>query len=41
MDYVVILGPLCAEAPFGRITEEARDLMLRANARWADESVSS
>lgn len=41
LDYVVILGPSCADASFGRITEEARDLILRANARWADDSESS
>ncbi|RYG26615.1 ribonuclease P protein component [bacterium] len=41
MDYVVILGPSCAEAPWRRITEEARDLIVRANARWAEESESS
>lgn len=41
MDYVVILGLACADASFERITEETRDLFLRANARWADESESS
>ena len=41
MDYVVILGPRCADAPFERITEEARDLIVRANARWAEESECS
>ena len=41
LDYVVILGPLCADATFERITEEARDLMTRANARWVDGSESS
>lgn len=41
MDYVVILGPSCAEVPFGRITEEVRDLVARANARWAEPLESS
>lgn len=40
LDYVVILGPSCATAPFARITEEARDLIVRANERWADNSES-
>ena len=40
LDYVVILGPGCANVSFERINEEARDLLARSNARWEDDSES-